>query len=69
MIPQPDGLEFQEWGARVVEEFALDGVLAALPWEEFGAQLLSYGTIPDIPHTKGFDDWRDWARRCMNVLS
>lgn len=71
MIPLPDGLEFEEWAAYVVEDFALDGIPTSLPWREFGERIQVYATnqLADLPRTIDFPDWRSWARRCMTFLA
>lgn len=72
-IPQPEGLTFPEWGARVAEQLAQYGVLAPLEDEDwkgwvcalFYVQPLNTANIPE-PGT--FTTWQDWTHRFIDCL-
>ncbi len=64
MVPLPDGTTFDLWSARVIEEFSLD-IPNTLNWRDFADRIILSLPQYDLPQQRGFDDWTEWARRCM----
>jgi hypothetical protein len=63
-IPQPQGIEFAQWGSLVAEQLAGYGIQAPVQgdaWQEWAASLLHEPALGLLPSPLGFNDWRDWA--------
>lgn len=63
-IPQPQGLQFVQWGAIVAEQLAGFGIQAPANeenWQEWGSSLLHEPQLGLMPSPLGFNNWHDWA--------
>lgn len=72
-LPEPDGISFDDWGARVTEEFAQCGVPVPFNeslWRDWACSLFYVSTLTSkgIPSPDGFPDWRSWARRFLECV-
>lgn len=73
MVPEPDGLTFEGWTARLRDEFTDDDIPMPVPetqWVDWAMRLLNintFGTLLAID-PRGFTDWRDYARRLKQLL-
>ncbi len=72
-IPQPGGLTFTEWGARVAEQLAQYGVLAPLGSEDWKVWVYTLFYVPaldaaNIPDPSAFGAWQDWVCRFIDCL-
>ncbi len=72
VIPRPQGLKFQQWGALVAEQLAAYGIGAPADekqWREWGASLLHEPVLGLAPSPTGFTSWEDWAQNFRDTFS
>jgi hypothetical protein len=72
-LPDPQGISFNDWGARVTEEFAQYGVpvpFAEDRWKDWACSLFHVDSLVrrGIPAPDGFNDWRLWAQRFLESV-
>jgi hypothetical protein len=72
-LPEPFGLTFDDWGARVAQElaqFAVPHPSTESQWKDWAASLYYVDALAqkNIPSPLGFDDWRLWASRFLETV-
>lgn len=71
-IPQPQGLQFVEWGTLVAEQLATYGVPAPVSeatWQEWAQQLLQEPQLGLAPFPVGYSSWTDWASQFRDAFA
>ncbi len=72
-LPDPQGLDFNTWAARVTEQFASYGIPEPFNesrWKDWACSLFAANALTqkDIPSPQGFTDWRQWASRFLETV-
>lgn len=74
-VISPDFVSATEWADFMVPNLEQYGNLGRLDdekeWRTWGLQLLNLPALSGsiIPNPYDFDDWRAWARRCVENLA
>lgn len=73
MVPEPEGLTFEEWVSRLRDEFPEDDIPFSVPkeqWKDWAMRMLminTFGTLQAIDPS-GFDSWQEFALRLKQQL-
>jgi hypothetical protein len=65
-LPEPQGLEFTQWGSVVAEQLAQYGVAMPYNNDSWKTWVCALFYVPElvsmnIPSADQFDNWQDWA--------
>lgn len=71
-IPEPQGLEFAEWGSLVAEQLEAYGVSAprSETWQDWVSALFYVPALAQlgIPTVEGFATWQAWAAQFIGSV-
>jgi len=69
----PRDLTWDEWCARMAELFAGQqlGTVPEEHWQDWanGMQGIGYFVQSGVPDARGFDDWKEWAKSLVGIMS
>lgn len=72
MIVNPVNITLQEWADVLVYDLSYFGLVPRLEsddWVEWGERVReSIARGQELPETRTFKNWRDWAQRVYEVL-
>lgn len=71
-IPQPQGLQFTEWGAQVAEQLAAYAIPTPTDeksWRDWAEQLLQEPELGFAPFPVGHSTWIDWASNFRDAFA
>ena len=73
IVPSPEGLKFEEWGALLAEQLARYGVSAPLSDSGWRTWVCALFQVPElvsmnIPGPDGFENWQDWAKQFIGSV-
>lgn len=71
-LPLTNGLEFGDWAALVVEQYAGMGVQDPLPeaaWKDWARSLFFVPQLAFIPDPEAFAGWRAWADQVVGTTT
>ena len=73
VVYDPRDLSWDEWCARMAELFAGQqlGTVTEDRWQDWasGMQGIGYFVQSGVPDPRGFDDWREWAKSLVGIMS
>ena len=73
IVFDPRDLVWDEWCARMAELFAGQqlGTVPEERWKDWanGMQGIGYFVQSGVPDARGFDDWKEWAKSVVGIMS
>ena len=73
IVFDPRDLAWDDWCARMAELFAGQqlGTVPEERWKDWanGMQGIGYFVQSGIPDARGFDDWKEWAKSVVGIMS
>ena len=73
IVFDPRDMVWDDWCARMAELFAGQqlGTVPEESWQDWanGMQGIGYFTQSGIPDARGFDDWKEWAKSVVGIMS
>lgn len=72
LLPLPEGISYLDWAGAIIN-YEVDPNIAFPTteenWQDWASSVLSAPTfyLYDVPNPYEFSDWREWARRLLEV--
>lgn len=72
-LPEPAGMQFEQWGAVVAEQLAAYGVSAPYNSDSWKTWVCALFYVPElvamnIPSAEGFESWEPWAAQFIGSV-